>query len=75
MPKTDYEFHHFGWNRCSSARHGPDRNSVGERSSTRSPSPRTDLGASQEIRELAEVRNDVRLRAQWARWLIPNLWP
>ena len=25
MPNVDDELHHFGWNRCSSACHGPDR--------------------------------------------------
>jgi selenium-binding protein 1 len=25
MPTTGDELHHFGWNRCSSACHGPDR--------------------------------------------------
>jgi methanethiol oxidase len=25
MPSVDDELHHFGWNRCSSACHGPDR--------------------------------------------------
>src|SRR5256714_1355247 len=25
MPNTGDELHHFGWNRCSSACHGPDR--------------------------------------------------
>jgi selenium-binding protein 1 len=25
MPNAGYELHHFGWNRCSSACHGPDR--------------------------------------------------
>jgi len=25
MPNAGDELHHFGWNRCSSACHGPDR--------------------------------------------------
>ena len=25
MPNVGDELHHFGWNRCSSACHGPDR--------------------------------------------------
>jgi selenium-binding protein 1 len=28
MPNTGDELHHFGWNRCSSACHGPDRSHV-----------------------------------------------
>jgi hypothetical protein len=48
MPNVGDELHHFGWNRCSSACHGPDRSHLivpdsAPRGSTSSTSPTTRL--------------------------------
>ena len=49
MPNVADELHHFGWNRCSSACHGPDRSHLivpgfARRGSTSSTSPMTRAG-------------------------------
>ena len=49
MPNVGDELHHYGWNRCSSACHGPDRSHLivpasAPRGSTSSTSPTTPAG-------------------------------
>jgi hypothetical protein len=61
MPNVGDELHRYGWNRCSSACHGPDRSHLivpGFRSSLRLLVP-----AAQEHARLVRVRRAERIRA------------